>query len=101
MSAPIATRHPACDGAGCAACLWTGSPVDASALLACPTCRREWRACACVCFDEPHDPLDIAAGYAIGGERHIGDLPAWAVSAPFEPGAYATARVNTKRETTR
>lgn len=32
-----------------------------AALLACPACRREWRACACV--DAP-DALDVAAGYA-------------------------------------
>lgn len=60
MSAPVTARHPACDGAGCEACRWTGAPVADAALLACPACRREWRACACV---DEHDALDVAAGY--------------------------------------
>jgi hypothetical protein len=51
--------------------------------------------------DDAPDALDVAAGDAKGAERRIDDLPAWTVTAPFEPGAYATARVAMKREKTR
>ena len=100
MSANITARHPACDGAGCAGCQWTGAAShNPAALTECPVCRRDWRACMCV--DDAPDALDVAAGDAKGAERRIDDLPAWTVTAPFEPGAYATARVAVKRETTR
>lgn len=97
-----AERHPACDGAGCAGCRWTGATThNPVALTECPVCRRDWR--ACVCVDDVPDALDVAAGYASGGERHIGDLPVWTVTAPFEPltfglPAYATADVGRRRK---
>lgn len=98
-----AERHPACDGSGCAGCQWTGAaPHNPAALTECPVCRRGWRACVCVCLGDGHDPMDIAAGYASGGERHIGDLPAWTVTAPLGSASfglpdYGTAFVGGRR----
>ena len=61
MSANITARHPACDGAGCAGCQWTGAAShNPAALTECPVCRRDWR--ACVCVDDAPDALDVAAG---------------------------------------
>lgn len=63
-------------------------------------CRRDWR--ACVCVDDVPNALDVAAGDARGGERHIGDLPAWTVTAPLGSSSfglpdYGTAFVGGRR----